>query len=119
MHLHTHSTRILSPSLDPVFPVYPFARFKRSQMSPVWYRLRIDELQSAVTPLVEYGQQDIVRDRESRQRGELDRRRRQSWHRCVVQSDLVLSLIDVSHSGLYILSTAYGAYAVREFLGTE
>lgn len=56
-------------------------------MPPVRYRLRIDELQSAVAPLVEYGQQGIVHYRESRQRGELDRRRHQSWHRCVVQSD--------------------------------
>ena len=118
MHLHTHRPRILSPSLDPVLPVHPLPRFQRPQMSPVRHRLRIDQLQSMVAPLAGYRQQGVVRDREGRQRGQLDRRRRQSRHRCVAQSDLVTALL-ISRSGLYILSTAYGAYAVREFLGTE
>lgn len=56
-------------------------------MPPMRYRLRIDELESVFTPLVGFGKQGVVLDRESRQRGEFDRRRRQSRHRCVDQFD--------------------------------
>jgi hypothetical protein len=118
MRLHTHRPRIVSPSLDPVLPSHPFPRIQRPQMPPVRHRLRIDELQSVVAPLAGYRQQGVVHGREGRQRGQLDRRRRQSRHRCVAQSELITALL-MSRLGLYILSTAYGAYAVREFLGTE
>lgn len=34
-------------------------------------------------------------------------------------SSQTIAHTDVSRPGLYILSTTYGAYAVREFLGAE
>ena len=117
-------TRILPASLDPKFPRKPVPGRESLQMPTVWRGLRDRERQPPASEGFEQIEWDVDEDGENRHLSRYGDHCLHIWNMYVFPNSVAREFTltfpcSIGTTGIYLLCTSYGAWAVREFLGPE